>query len=49
MTDKNLPQYTEAYWRDSTNLESYSRLTESIKADVGIVGGGITGITTVYF
>ncbi|MGO4889774.1 FAD-dependent oxidoreductase [Anaerobacillus sp. MEB173] len=44
----NMPQFPEPYWRDSTNLNSYPKLTEDIKADVAIIGGGITGITNAY-
>ncbi|MFP3359739.1 FAD-dependent oxidoreductase, partial [Planococcus sp. SIMBA_143] len=29
-------------------LPTFEKLTTSIKADVGIVGGGITGITAAY-
>nr|WP_231514811.1 FAD-dependent oxidoreductase [Oceanobacillus salinisoli] len=48
MTDFQLPQFPEPYWRDSVELPSFPALTESVKADVGIVGGGITGITAAY-
>ncbi|MBP1950742.1 FAD-dependent oxidoreductase [Virgibacillus litoralis] len=42
------PQNPEPYWRDSVELPSYPSLDKSIKTDVGIVGGGITGITAAY-
>lgn len=49
MTDhKKMPQYPEPYWRDSVELPSFPKLEKSIEADVGIVGGGITGITAAY-
>ncbi|WP_217585491.1 FAD-dependent oxidoreductase [Lentibacillus saliphilus] len=49
MTSGNhMPQYPESYWRQSVSLSHYPKLNESIKADVGIVGGGITGITAAY-
>ncbi|HLR08074.1 MAG TPA: FAD-dependent oxidoreductase [Bacillota bacterium] len=44
----NMPQFPKSYWRDSVNLPSFPRLNASIKTDVGIVGGGITGITAAY-
>ncbi|MFB4169146.1 FAD-dependent oxidoreductase [Virgibacillus sp. JSM 102003] len=42
------PENPEPYWRDSVELPSYPSLDKSIKTDVGIVGGGITGITAAY-
>ncbi|RKQ13959.1 FAD-dependent oxidoreductase [Oceanobacillus bengalensis] len=48
LANKNLPQFPEPYWRESVNLPSFPSLKETIKADVAIVGGGITGITTAY-
>lgn len=45
---KKMPQFPEPYWRDSVEFSSYPKLDESIEADVGIVGGGITGITAAY-
>src|SRR5699024_12521152 len=44
----NMPQFPKSYWRDSVNLPSFPRLNASIKTDVGIVGGGIMGITAAY-
>nr|WP_249871996.1 FAD-dependent oxidoreductase [Oceanobacillus saliphilus] len=35
-------------WRENMTLPSFPALNESIKADIGIVGGGITGITAAY-
>ncbi|GGB60652.1 FAD-dependent oxidoreductase [Virgibacillus dakarensis] len=43
-----MPQYPEPYWRDSVSLPTFPKLDESIDADVGIVGGGIVGITAAY-
>ncbi|WP_226034763.1 FAD-dependent oxidoreductase [Aquibacillus saliphilus] len=43
-----IPQFPEPYWRESVNLPNYDQLSENIHVDVGIVGGGITGITTAY-
>ncbi|UFU01229.1 FAD-dependent oxidoreductase [Radiobacillus kanasensis] len=45
---KKIPQHPESYWRDSTNAITSKQLEKDIKADVGIVGGGITGITAAY-
>ncbi len=39
---------TNSYWLDSTKITDYPSLTEDIKADVAIVGGGMAGITTAY-
>ncbi|GAA0611403.1 FAD-dependent oxidoreductase [Virgibacillus siamensis] len=44
----HIPQFPEPYWRDSVNLSTFPQLQESVKTDVGIVGGGITGITAAY-
>ena len=48
MNKDQMPQFPESFWRDSVNLETYPALNQSIKADVGIVGGGITGVTAAY-
>jgi len=37
-----------SYWRKTSNLPTFPTLTEDIKTDVCIIGGGITGITTAY-
>ncbi|WP_042223645.1 FAD-dependent oxidoreductase [Oceanobacillus manasiensis] len=47
MSENQLPQFPEPFWRE-TELPTFKKLDTSIKADVGIVGGGITGITTAY-
>ncbi len=44
----NLPHYPESYWLDSVELPAFAPLSEDLKVDVAIVGGGITGITTAY-
>ncbi len=41
--------YTEAVWSaTSTGGQTYSSLNNDIHADVAIIGGGITGLTTAY-
>lgn len=37
-----------SYWIDSVERMTFQRLDEKLKVDVGIVGAGITGITTAY-
>ncbi len=37
-----------SYWMDSTPQPDYPVLNEDIKADVAIIGGGITGIAAAY-
>ncbi len=44
-----LPDRAMSYWVDSTDQPSYPRLTESIEADVAVVGAGIAGISTAAF
>ncbi|GAB3066404.1 FAD-dependent oxidoreductase [Virgibacillus ainsalahensis] len=48
MNESKIPQYPEPFWRDSVKLPSFPKLDKSLHADVGIVGGGITGITAAY-
>ncbi|MDQ6422411.1 FAD-dependent oxidoreductase [Paenibacillus sp. LHD-117] len=44
-----LPTYPESLWMQAIEgLPSYSKLQHDIEADVAIVGGGISGITTAY-
>jgi len=43
-----LPQFPESYWLQSTTLPTFPALTGDEKADVTIVGAGITGITLAY-
>ncbi len=43
-----LPQDPGSYWIDVDNLPSFSHLQQDISADVIIVGGGITGLTSAY-
>lgn len=46
--NNELPKSPEPYWRQSVDLPSFEKLTHDIEAEVCIVGGGITGITTAY-
>lgn len=39
---------TNSYWLDSTKVTDFPQLTEDIKVDVAIVGGGMVGITTAF-
>lgn len=42
------PKDTTSYWRDSIDVGTYPSIDEDMSFDVGIVGGGITGITLAY-
>lgn len=46
--ESKLPGESRSYWRENINLPTFSALEEDIKADVVIVGAGLTGITTAY-
>lgn len=35
-------------WEDTTNIEKYDKLNKDTTTDVLIIGGGITGISTLY-
>ncbi|WP_246054275.1 FAD-dependent oxidoreductase [Paenibacillus anaericanus] len=43
-----LPKFPESLWRETSSLPSFPQLNKDIKADVAVVGAGITGITTAY-
>lgn len=47
-TNANLPKDPQSYWRDSVHVESFPKLEKDIQADVVIVGGGITGLTSAF-
>jgi len=36
------------YWADSASLPSFPKLDRATEADVAVIGGGITGLTTAY-
>lgn len=44
----NLPKESNSYWKDSSDSRQFDPLTKDITTDIGIVGGGITGITAAY-
>lgn len=44
----NFPKNTLSYWQASSDVTSFPPLETNITTDVGIVGGGITGITLAY-
>lgn len=45
---KNFYKQPQSYWMASTHTTDYPALTEDIKVDVAIVGGGIVGISCAY-
>ncbi|MGB7605745.1 MAG: FAD-dependent oxidoreductase, partial [Lutisporaceae bacterium] len=45
---KNFKKPPQSYWMASTPTTNYPSLSEDIKVDVAIVGGGIVGISTAY-
>ena len=36
------------YWADSATLPSFAKIAHDAEAEVVVVGGGITGLTTAY-
>ncbi|MEI3604831.1 FAD-dependent oxidoreductase [Pseudogracilibacillus sp. SE30717A] len=48
MDQNNLPNKSTSYWHDSVDVPHFPKLNEKIQVDVGIVGGGMTGITAAY-
>ena len=45
---KDDSQASTSIWMATTNTPSQSRLKESIRTDVCIIGAGIAGLTTAY-
>ncbi|HLR01996.1 MAG TPA: FAD-dependent oxidoreductase [Virgibacillus sp.] len=43
-----LPDESRSYWRDDISLPSFPTLEKDERADVAIVGAGLTGITAAY-
>ncbi|MDY0405764.1 FAD-binding oxidoreductase [Virgibacillus sp. 179-BFC.A HS] len=48
MKEEQSPENKHSYWLDTINLEPFEKLKQSTETDVGIVGGGITGLTAAY-
>lgn len=48
MLSFSFPKNTKSYWQASLKKESFQPLKENIETDIGIVGGGITGLTLAY-
>lgn len=46
--EQKLPDSPESYWRNSTDLPKFEELSEDVKTDVAVIGGGMTGLTTAY-
>jgi glycine/D-amino acid oxidase-like deaminating enzyme len=39
---------SRSYWTDSASLPAFPKLASATNADVVVVGGGMTGLTTAY-
>ncbi|MEV5024845.1 FAD-dependent oxidoreductase [Paenibacillus sp. LPE1-1-1.1] len=49
MTTNGMPKFPRPYWTESSSLRaSFPALEQNTEADVTVVGGGISGITTAY-
>ncbi|MCA1065559.1 FAD-dependent oxidoreductase [Rossellomorea aquimaris] len=51
MDTPNQPAFShtpEPYWRETSKLPQFKKLSHNIKVDATVVGGGIAGITTAY-
>jgi len=48
MNRQTMPQFPHSYWYEHIELPNFNPLAETVKTEVAIVGGGITGITTAY-
>ena len=44
----NIPNHSESYWLDSTELPAFPSVQEDYETEVVIIGGGISGIMTAY-
>ncbi len=40
--------FPESYWLSSSKMPTFKPLQESIRTQIAVIGGGITGITTAY-
>lgn len=41
--------YMNSYWNENTETKKFPKLNKNIEADVCIIGGGITGVSTAYY
>lgn len=48
LIEKTLLKPVESYWIGTTPATDYPALTDNIRTDILIVGGGITGLTNAY-
>src|SRR5262245_45615640 len=49
MADRSaLDRASRSYWIESASLPAFPRLDQDASADVVVVGGGMTGLTTAY-
>lgn len=46
--ENKMPNRSESYWKDSTDIPTFQSLQKDLDVDVAIVGAGITGVTTAY-
>lgn len=46
---KDFKKPPQSYWMASISRSEYPALNQDLKADIAIVGGGITGILCAYF
>lgn len=45
---EQLPKDPQSYWRESYEATTFPALEQDVDADVIVVGGGITGVTSAY-
>ncbi|MDK8180294.1 FAD-dependent oxidoreductase [Paenibacillus sp. UMB4589-SE434] len=48
LISKDMPHLPKSYWLESVSIDSFPKLTGDIEAEVVVVGGGISGITSAY-
>lgn len=41
--------FMNSYWNENTETKEFPKLNKNIEADVCIIGGGITGVSTAYY
>src|SRR4026207_396273 len=47
-THSSLDIETLPYWIDSASFPTFAKIDRDVDVDVGVVGGGLTGLTTAY-